>query len=105
MNKLIIALILGISLSACASHYGSARITSIPAGAQVMSDDGTVLGVTPTIVWWEDKNDDRQYLILRFSKEGYYEKVDSFWLSMRHKSQEDAMNNPQKMEVLLDLDN
>ena len=104
MNKLIIALALSISLSACASsfHYGAAKISSIPAGAEVISEQGTVLGVTPLTSWWSDKSDTQQELLLRFSKDGYLEKVASFGLSMRHNSKQDAVQNPQKIEVQLD---
>lgn len=103
MNKLLIALTLSISLSACASsHYGAAKITSIPTGAEVISDQGTILGVTPTTAWWTDESGKQQDLLLRFRKDGYLEKVGSFGLSMHHKSQQDAIQNPQKIEVLLD---
>jgi hypothetical protein len=107
MNKLIIALALSISLSACASsaHYGAAKIMSIPAGAEVISEQGTVLGVTPLTSWWTDKSDNQKQLLLRFSKDGYLEKVGSFGLSMHHQSQPDAIQNPQKIEVQMDKAN
>lgn len=89
-------------LSACASYYGSAKITSVPAGAEIISDkDGTVIGVTPATAWWKEGSSNRQHVILRFKKDGYYEKVTSFWLSMRHKKLSDAKNNTQKVEVVL----
>ena len=102
MHKLSIIIVLSILLSACASHYGAAKIISSPAGAEVISDkDGSVLGVTPMTAWWKDSSDNRQHLILRFKKNGYYEKVSSFWLSMRHKNQDLAQKNPQLVEVVL----
>lgn len=95
--------ILLIFVSACASHYGAARIVSVPAGAEVVNlDDGTVLGVTPTTVWWKDGSSNRQHIAVRFKKEGYYEKVSSFWLSMRHKSVENAKRDLTLVEVNLD---
>jgi len=81
MRNLLIISFLCISLSACASHYGAAFITSNPPGAQVINtDDGTTLGVTPTTVWWKESSANRQYIAVRFRKDGFYEKVDSFWL-------------------------
>ncbi|MFT4629409.1 MAG: hypothetical protein ACI9WC_002019 [Arenicella sp.] len=104
MNKLIAALALSISLSACASspHYGAAKIITIPLGAEVISEQGTILGVTPLTSWWTDKSDNQKQLLLRFSKDGYLEKVGAFGLNMHHKTQQDAIQNPQKIEVQLD---
>ncbi|MBX2850017.1 MAG: hypothetical protein KTR16_16950 [Acidiferrobacterales bacterium] len=102
MQNFIITCFLCISLSACASHYGAAHITSNPPGAQVINlDDGTTLGVTPATVWWKEPNADNQHIALRFKKDGYYEKVDSFWLSMRHSSIEEATQNSTHVEVNL----
>lgn len=90
-------------VSACSSHYGAVKIVSDPPGAEVVSDeDGTVIGVTPTTAWWKNSSSNRQHIILRFKKDGYYEKVSSFWLSMRHKNLEDAQQNTQLVEVVLD---
>lgn len=90
-------------LAACSSHYGSARIISNPPGAEVISDvDGTIIGTTPTTAWWQDSKSRRKQVILRFKKDGYYEKVTPFWLSMRHKNLEDAKKNTQLVEVVLD---
>lgn len=103
MRHIITLLFISVFLSACASHYGAVRITSSPSGAEVVSDeDGTVLGVTPTTAWWKNSNANRQHMILRFKKAGHYEKVASFWLSMRHKSAEDAQKSPDLVEVVLD---
>ena len=102
MPKIAIILFISMILSACASHYGAARITSIPAGAEVVSGkDGSSLGVTPTTVIWKEGNDNRQHLILRFQKDGYLEKVSSFWLHMRHSSASDAKQDPDHVEVVL----
>jgi hypothetical protein len=102
MRNFFCAILVLISLSACASHYGAARITSIPAGAEVVSgEDGSSLGVTPTTVLWKEGSDNRQHLILRLQKDGYYEKVSSFWLHMRHSSATDAKNDPDLVEVVL----
>jgi len=102
MPKIVLTILLMITLSACASHYGSARIVSNPPGAEVSNtDDGSLLGVTPVTVWFKDSSAHRQTIALRFKKEGHYEKVHDFWLSMRHKSQKDAQADPQLVEVVL----
>lgn len=100
--RLFFTLFICLWLSACASYYGSAKIISVPAGAEVINDeDGSVIGVTPTTAWWKDGSSNRKHVILRFKKDGYYEKVTSFWLSMRHKKLSSAKNNTQQVEVSL----
>lgn len=102
MRQLLIVILSSAFLSACASHYGAVRITSIPAGAEVISDeDGAILGTTPTTTWWKHSSANRQHLILRFRKAGYYEKVASFWLSMHHRSAAEAQKSPNLVEVAL----
>lgn len=96
--------VIGCSLlfSACSSHYGSATIISNPPGAEVISDeDGRVIGTTPTTAWWKDSSSRRKNIILRFKKDGYYEKVTPFWLSMRHTNLEQAKQGTQVLEVVL----
>ena len=102
VSKISVTLLLLVMISGCASYYGAANITSIPSGAEVINTkDGTVLGVTPTTVWWKNSSSDRQHITLRLKLDGYYDKVTPFWLSMRHKSQQDAMNAPQSVESAL----
>lgn len=102
MRNFLFISFLCISLSACASHYGAAYITSNPPGAEVISlDDGTTLGVTPTTVWWKEPSGDNQHKALRLKKDGYYEKVSSFWLSMRHSNIDEATENSTLVEVNL----
>ncbi|HAU69481.1 MAG TPA: hypothetical protein DCW52_13915 [Gammaproteobacteria bacterium] len=101
-SKLLISLGVLVALSGCASYYGAAKISSVPAGAEVINlKDGTILGVTPTTVWWQDGNSDRQHISLRIKLDGYYDKVAPFWLSMRHQSQGDAMASPQVVDTVL----
>ena len=103
VQRLLLITASAVLLQACASsHYGSARLVSVPEGAEVINiDDGTVIGVTPTTAWWKDSGNKRKHVALRYRKGGYYEKVSSFWLSMRHKTLEEARNNPQVVEVSL----
>ncbi len=102
MRSFLLASIVIFSLSGCASHYGAARIISNPPGAEVFNmDDGTSLGVTPVVRWWKDSSSARQHIAVRFKKDGYYEKVTSFWLSMRHNSKEQAEKDLTLVEVSL----
>jgi hypothetical protein len=95
--------VLIIGLSGCASYYGAATIVSDPPGAQVINDDdGKVLGVTPLTTWWKSGDTSRQHIILDFTKDGYYKKISSFWLSMRHRTQGAAIDAPQVWEVTLE---
>ena len=91
-------LIIGCS----SSHFGAAHITSAPAGAEIINiDSGTTLGVTPANVFWEAKSDQKQFINVRLRKAGFYNKLATFWLSMRHSSSEEALKNAQKVEVNL----
>lgn len=87
----------------CASHYGAAHIRSVPAGAEVVSlEDDTVLGLTPVKVWWKDTAEDRKFINVRFTKEGYRDKTSAFWVNMRHRSKGAALNEPQQVNVELE---
>lgn len=89
-------------LSSCASYYGAAKIVSYPPGAEVIDmSDGTILGVTPVVSWWRYDTKNNQHLALRFKRDGFHDKVTSFWLSLRHKDIESARENPQLVEVSL----
>jgi len=103
-KQLLVTLTLPLLLVGCGttSNYGAARITSLPDGAEVINvDTGTVLGVTPTDVWWESTSKDKQLFNVRLRKAGYYDKLAKFWLSMRHTTSEDALKSAQKVEVNL----
>ena len=102
MPKIILSAIICLALSACASHYGAARIVSDPPGAEVINlDDGTVIGITPLTYWWKDGSANRQHIPIRLKKAGYYEKVSSFWLSMRYSSQAAATQSPDLVEIAM----
>lgn len=102
MYRLII-IFFCLTLSACASHYGAARIVSSPAGAEIISDeDGSILGVTPATVWWKEDSHQRKYRVVRLRKEGYREKVASFWLSMSHSSIKKAQKSPTSVQEVLE---
>lgn len=99
----LIALTVTFILIGCSTpHYGAAKILSIPAGAEVINfDTGTTLGVTPTEAWWKTGSSKKQFITIRLRKNGFHEKVTTFWLSMRHSSSQEALKNAQKVEVNL----
>ena len=100
--RLGLVIVVSFILSACGSHYGSARIVSFPPGAEVFNtDDGTVIGNTPVTMRWKDGSSNRQKIAVRVRTPGYYEKTSSFWLSMRHKSEKSALEDPQLVEITL----
>ena len=92
-----------MGLSGCASHYGAMRVDSTPRGAQVISlEDNTVVGVTPVILVMKGSSERRQHIIVRLHKEGFYDKTDSFWMEMRHRSHEQASQDAQQIKVELE---
>jgi hypothetical protein len=99
-SRIIVLLTMLIGLSACASHYGAAKIVSLPSGAQVISgDDGSVMGTTPMTLRWKNANGNRQTVIVRLTKPGYYEKTSSFWLEMRARNARTALATPLLVEI------
>lgn len=105
-HRLLLTLLTAVAISGCSTHYGAVQIVSNPPGAEVISDeDGTIIGTTPTTAWWKDSSSRRKNIILRIKKDGYYEKVTPFWLSMRHKNLKDAKAGTQLIEVNLDSRN
>lgn len=64
-------------------------------------EDGSIVGVTPTLYLRKDNSDLRQTIIIRFKKDGYYDKTSSFWMEMRHTSAEDAKKNSALVEIEL----
>jgi hypothetical protein len=90
---------IAIALNGCA-YYGAARINSVPPGAEVVDlADDTVIGVTPVIRWWNEDSDKPKFINIRLQKSGYRDKVTAFWVNLRHGSKEDALDNPQEVNV------
>jgi hypothetical protein len=93
-----------IAVGGCAYH-GAAEISTIPEGAEVVNiDDQTVLGQTPIKVWWQESDKTNKHIVIRLQRDGYRDKVTSFWVSLRHSSKEAALNEPQHVEVQLEKD-
>ena len=106
MKKLTsLVLLLCVLLSACA-HHGAAEIRSQPSGAEVVDvKTGVLLGVTPVKVWWQDDSASRKFVNIRVQKEGYRDKTNSFWVTLRHDSRSSALEDPQSVEMVLDKAN
>ena len=108
MKKLSLAMLIAASLflSACAGNHGAALIESQPEGAEVVNaKTGVILGVTPVKVWWQDDGESRLFVNIRVQKPGYQDKTNSFWVTLRHKTREDALNDPQSVKMILEKAN
>lgn len=108
MKKLSLVILIAASLflSACAGNHGAAMIESQPEGAEVVNaKTGVILGVTPVKVWWQEDGESRLFINIRVQKPGYQDKTNSFWVTLRHKNREDALNDPQSVKMILDKAN
>ena len=100
INKNIFICCLLLIASGCASYHGSAKITSTPTGAQVISSDtGEVLGVTPLVLNWTENIGTRQKILIKLIKDGYYPKTEGFWLDMRARNAKKAAETPNLVEI------
>lgn len=103
IRTLATALISAVLLAGCASHYGAVTIVSDPPGAQVINpEDDSILGTTPLTTSWRDTSATRQYVAVRIKKAGFNDEISAFWVSMRHKSESAAKQEPKVVEVSLD---
>ena len=101
MFRLTVALVSVLALAGCV-HHGAVHLHSEPSGAEVVSlDDNTVLGVTPVKVWYREPSSRRKYVSVRFQKPGYDDRVTAFWVHMRHRSRDAAMNEAAPIRVEL----
>ena len=99
----ITSLLFAMMLGGCATHHGAANIVSIPQGAEVINvDDDTVLGVTPVKIWWREINEEKRRINVRLHKEGFRDKVTSFFVTFRHGSKDAALGEPQYVRIVLD---
>ena len=89
-------------LAGCSgTRYGSAQVTSIPAGAEVVNlRDDTHLGITPLMVTWEEDDDEAIRATVELRKRGYVEEIKSFWIKM-YKTKEEADQKAQPVTVEL----
>lgn len=103
MRKLTVLMVLLSSMLTACAHHGAAEINSRPSGAEVVDvKTGVLLGVTPVKVWWRDDSASRKFVNIRVQKEGYRDKTNSFWVTLRHDSRKTALENPQSVEMVLE---
>lgn len=97
------SLLLLTMLGGCVTKYGAALITSEPGGAEVVNlGDDSLIGITPVKLLIGEQATARKSINVRLQKEGYRDKTTAFWVTLRHKSREAALADPQDIEVTLE---
>ncbi len=105
LSNLLLTFIFLFTLSVLAgcsgTRYGTAQITSIPAGAEVVNlRDDTHLGITPLMVTWEEDDDKAIRATVELRKSGYVEEIKSFWIKMyKTKAEADQKAQPVTVEL------
>ena len=92
-------------VSGCSSsvNYGSAKISSMPEGAEVINlEDNSHLGVTPVKVRFAGEANTAKYITLQLIKPGYIERITSFWINRRHATELEADDNAIDISVELE---
>lgn len=99
-----IAIVLLAMMSGCATQkYGTAKITSSPEGAEVINlKDDSHLGSTPVKVSFSGEADTAEFVTIQLRKEGYIDRITSFWINRRHKSPDEAEDNAIDIKVELE---
>jgi hypothetical protein len=103
--KLLVVLLFVAMMSGCSmsTKYGSAKITSTPAGAEVVNlKDDSNLGVTPVKVTFRGAADTAEKITVQLRKSGYLDRITSFWINRRHDTPEDANANAVDIHVGLE---
>ena len=100
-----IVIVLTAMLSGCGmqTRYGTAKITSSPEGAEVINlKDDSHLGATPVKVSFSGKADTAEFVTIQLRKEGYIDRITSFWINRRHNSPDEAEDNAIDIKVELE---
>jgi len=103
----IAAFLLGCALltSGCGSSvkYGTAKIDSTPAGAEVVNlKDSSHLGVTPVHVSFSGEADTSEFVTVQLHKVGYRDRITTFWVNRRHDSAQTAKKDAVDIHVELE---
>jgi len=106
MQRAVLAWLAGgcLLLAGCAepSRYGAVEFRTTPPGAEVVNvRDDANLGTTPVKVVWEGGEGKPEYVTVELRKQGYLEKITSFWVNKRYETREEALANPQPVFVEL----
>lgn len=94
-----------LTMSGCASslQYGAAKITSTPAGAEVVNlKDDSSLGITPVRVSFNGEAGTAEFVTVQVRKKGYSDRITSFWINRRHDSVSAAEDNAIDLHVELE---
>lgn len=106
LNFLLLTILSSMLLmSGCASStkYGAAKINSEPTGAEVVNlRDNSHLGTTPVNVSFTGEADSSEYITIQLRKNGYLDKITSFWINKRHDSALEADDNAIDISVSLE---
>ena len=106
MKLLLVVAGMMLLVSGCSSSslkYGSAKISSQPEGAEVVNlKDDSHLGVTPVNVSFGGEADTAEFVTVQLRKPGYINRITSFWINRRHKTQLEADDNAIDISVELE---
>ena len=95
--------ILSTGCSTATKKYGSVKINSSPEGAEVINlEDDSNFGLTPVNVSFGGKADTAKYVTIQLRKPGYKDRITSFWVNRRHKTQAEADDNAIDISVELE---
>lgn len=105
--KLIFAVVgIALMITGCAGNavkYGAAKISTSPEGAEVVNlKDDSNLGMTPVNVSFPGQADTSEYITVQLRKPGYLDRITSFWINKRHKTQQAADDNA--IDILIELE-
>jgi hypothetical protein len=92
-------------LSGCAgsTEFGAAKINSTPNGAEVVNlKDNSHLGTTPVKVSFAGDAGTSEFVTIQLRKQGYIDKITSFWINKRHDSVMAADQNAIDISVTLE---
>ncbi len=94
-----------VLLQGCAgsNQYGAVKITSSPAGAEIVNlKDDSNLGTTPAKVSFSGSSGTAEFVTIQLRKKGYADRITSFWINRRHDSVALAKENA--IDLHIDLD-
>ncbi len=99
----LLATILFFSGCAASTQYGAVKITTSPAGAEVINlKDDSSLGTTPVEVSFSGSSGTAEFITIQLRKKGHADRITSFWINRRHESASLAKDNAIDLHVDLD---
>lgn len=99
----LIALMFFMTGCANSTKFGAAKINSSPEGAEVVNlRDNSHLGVTPVNVSFTGEADSSEYITIQLRKNGYKDRITSFWINKRHDTALAADDNAIDISVSLE---